>query len=520
MAAFAAETWRLFWRDELTPLLALAGAFALMLARWLRKGRRALPNTLVFLAFALAAELAGAAIAATGASRAGDMVRSVGTVATGLAIIRLGGLTLFRVLMPAAGAVPPRIAEELALVAAYIGWSMLHLRLWGTDLGSLVTTSAVITAIAAFAMQDTLGNVLGGLFLELDRSLAKGDWIRLDDLSGRVKEITWRHTAIRTRNGETVVVPNSLLMKSRYTVIGNPDSTPVRWRRWIWFEVDLDVPAPRVVEAARQALAGAQVASVATDPEPDCVLMEMANGRGRYALRYWLADPQRDDGADSAVRVHLLVALERAGIQPSLPREVRYEVLDSPERRETLREREIEKRVAALRRVDLFAPLAEKELRALAGRLVHAPFAAGDIVTRQGAVAHWLYLLVEGEAEVLVEAANAPPRVLSTLAGGSVFGEMGLMTGEPRRATVRAKTDLECYRLDKAGFEEILRARPELAEAIARILAQRQMQLSQAAEQARTEAALAASQQTILERVRAFFGLGNDARRTAWEGRR
>ncbi|MDW8468344.1 MAG: mechanosensitive ion channel [Burkholderiales bacterium] len=212
-------------------------------------------------------------------------MRAVAAVATGLAVIRLAGLALFRVAMPAAGMALPRIAEELALLVAYLGWAMLHLRLWGTDLGSLVTTSAVITAIVAFAMQDTLGNVLGGLFLEFDRSIAKGDWIRLDDLGGRVKEITWRHTAIRTRNGETVIVPNSVLMKSRFAVIGNPESAPVRWRRWIWFEVDLEVPAPRVLAAGREALAGAEIANVAADPEPDCVLMETANGRGRYALR-------------------------------------------------------------------------------------------------------------------------------------------------------------------------------------------------------------------------------------------
>lgn len=517
MADFAGATWRLFWRDELPPLLALAAVLALVLTRRLSAGRRALPNTLAFLAFAIFAELAGAAMQVAGAERAGELVRSGAVVATGLAVIRLAGLTVFRVLAPLAGISLPRIAEELMVLVAYVGWGMVHLRLWGMDLGSLVTTSAVITAVVAFAMQDTLGNVLGGLFLELDHSIAKGDWIRLDDLSGRVKEITWRHTAIRTRNGETVVVPNSVLMKSRFTVIGNPDSARVRWRRWIWFEVDLDVPAGRVVAAAAQALAGAEIANVAREPEPECVLMDLVQGRGRYALRYWLADPQRDDGTDSAVRVHLLAALDRAGIRTSLPKEVRYQVADSPERREALRERDLERRIAAMRRVDLFALLSEGELRSLAAHLVHAPFAAGDIVTRQGAVAHWLYLLVEGEAEVLVETANAAPRLVATLAAGSVFGEMGLMTGEPRRATVRAKTDLECYRLDKSGFEEILRARPALAEAIAHVLAARASDLSHAAAQAQADAALAAAQQTLLGRMRAFFalGAGADSRRAA-----
>ena len=59
----------------------------------------------------------------------------------------------------------------------------------------------MITAVLAFAMQDTLGNILGGLALQLDNSLEIGDWVKLDELSGRVVEIQWRYTAILTRNG-------------------------------------------------------------------------------------------------------------------------------------------------------------------------------------------------------------------------------------------------------------------------------------------------------------------------------
>lgn len=165
--------------------------------------------------------------------------------------------------------------------------------------------------------------------------------------------------------------------------------------------------------------------------------------------------------------------------------------------------------------MDLFAPLAEPELRALAAQLVEAPFAAGDIVTRQGAVAHWLYLLIDGEAEVLVEAPPAAPRAVATLGPGSVFGEMGLMTGEPRRATVRAKTDLECYRLDKAGFEKILHARPELAEAMSHIFAARAAKLARSAEGAADDANAEATPQTLLGRIRAFFGLGGAQTRRA-----
>ena len=72
-------------------------------------------------------------------------------------------------------------------------------------------------------------------------------------------------------------------------------------------------------------------------------------------------------------------------------------------------------------------------------RLVHAPFAAGDIITRQGAIAHWLYVLESGDADVYVERALGLRHHVASLLGSSFFGEMGLLTGEPRRATVVAR---------------------------------------------------------------------------------
>jgi len=152
--------------------------------------------------------------------------------------------------------------------------------------------------------------------------------------------------------------------------------------------------------------------------------------------------------------------------------------------------------------VDLFKPLSDAERESLARHLVYAPFVAGDVITRQGAVAHWLYLVVAGEADVWLDAPGGRRR-LATISSGSVFGEMGMMTGAARTATVTARTDTVCYRLDKEGFAQVIRARPDIAEAMSRVLAPRQAQLN--------EVRLAAEEpghgEDILARIRSFFGL-------------
>jgi hypothetical protein len=138
-----------------------------------------------------------------------------------------------------------------------------------------------------------------------------GDWVRLDDISGRWMQIQWRFTALRTRNGEKVVIPNAQLMKGKFA-----SSAAAACRGQGQAPLDL-VQRRRVGQPGagdRRGRAGAgrcRHPNVARQPPPVCVALDFAAGAVRYALRYWLVDPRDDDTTDSAVRVHLLAALQR-----------------------------------------------------------------------------------------------------------------------------------------------------------------------------------------------------------------
>lgn len=447
-------------------LLALAVVtLAFRLAR--PAERRSLRGSWVLIAFALAA----LALAAAAADAVEQAALAAALLLGGLAAIQVSVALAFRgLLSPRFGA--PRIAQDLANTALSLAWCLLWLRLVGVDPSQLFTTSAVITAVVAFSMQDTLGNVLGGVALQLDNSLRVGDWVRIDDLSGRVADVRWRYTAIETRSRELVIVPNSWLMKNRFAVIRAPADGPLAWRRSLPFDVDAHAEPSRVVQALEQAVLDADIQHVLKQPLPSAILTALGSGFCRYTLRYWLADPRFDDPTDSAVRIHALAALERAGLHLGVPVEERLTIKENDSWRAAADRREFERRLQAIGRTELFANLPQPEQQALAAHLVHAPFAAGDVMTRQGAIAHWLYLIIEGEAKVLIDGSQGRVQV-STLGAGGVFGEMGLLTGEPRRATVMAQTPVDCYRLDKAGFAQVLHDRPELAGEVAAIAERR-----------------------------------------------
>lgn len=499
------------WLGERPAAVAAALVLGLLLLRRQPDARVAVRRTLALVVVGIVL-----AVASTLAMRAGRDGLALGldrsaVLLVGVALVRLGGMALFRVGLPALRVQPPRILEDLVVVAGYLLWGMVTLSLAGVELTGLVATSAVITAVLAFSMQDTLGNLLGGLALQIDDSLEIGDWVRVDDLAGQVTQIQWRFTALRTRNGEKVVIPNAQLMKSKFVVIGRRgEGGGLGQRRWVRFEVDVAVKPARVVAAIEQAMAAADIPNVARDLPASCVAMGFGPGAVQYALRYWLVDPESDDATDSAVREHLLATLQRNGWRLAVPDQLVHLVQDDEARREAAWQRELARRLAALDQAPLFASLDDDERHRVAERLVPAPFARGDVMTRQGAEAHWLYLIASGEAEVYWEAADGERRLLTRLGPGHIFGEMGLMTGAPRSATVVAACDVECYRLDKAAFADVLQARPALAEGITDVLAARQHQnqaLREAFDKARGSDAPAAQHAAILRRVRDFFRL-------------
>jgi small-conductance mechanosensitive channel/CRP-like cAMP-binding protein len=498
-----------FWHKESLPVLVITIVLSFVLFHFIKEERRSVINTLKFFFVCFLGQFAGGLIYALEFSGLGDVLFEASVIGSGIALIRLWGLLIFRIILPRLRMTPPRIAEDIFVIIAYIGWGMVRLRYAGLDLGSILATSAMITAVVAFAMQDTLGNILGGLALQLDNSIQIGDWIKVDDIAGRVVDIRWRSTLVETRNWETVVFPNSQLMKNKFLVLGRRSDQPVQWRRWIWFVVSLDVTPTKVVSTVENAILQAEINNVAKLPAPNCVLMEIDKGYARYALRYWLTDLAADDSTDGALRWHVYAALKRAGIKLA-EQDVQY-VREKEKHDVEAQQGELLRRVKTLKRVELFKQMTDEELHKLATRLKYAPFAKGNLITKQGETGkHWLFVIINGETEVYLEMPNGDKRSLNVLAKGDFFGEMSLMTGAPRVASVMAKTDVECYRLDKKAVEEIMLERPSIAEEISHILVERRAQLDSAMQNMGEKSShkeIHQQHNEVLATVKRFFGL-------------
>jgi CRP-like cAMP-binding protein len=374
----------------------------------------------------------------------------------------------------------------------------------GVNLLGLVTTSAVLTAVIGLALQNTISNLFAGLALQLDGMIGAGDWIKAGDNVGRVMQIKWRTTNLLTKDGDVVRVPNAELLSGRLINYNKP--TPMHR---VWLKVGFHYRHPpntvkRVLLAAIQEAPG-----VLTEPPPDVVPLDFADSSILYALRYWITDFEADVRIDGEVRTRVWYAALRAGLEIPFPtRTVLMQQTDAEAAAAEARGR-LEDRLALLARLELFSGLEDADRKLLAEGMKVARFAAGEVILRQDQPGDSLYLIQKGDVIVRL-AVDGIQREVAALKTGQIFGEMSLITGEPRTATCLAKSDVLCYVIDHAAFQQVLDARPSIAEEISRTLGQRQTELSASREGLTAEAIArqqAEASSRLLARIRNFFHL-------------
>lgn len=506
MSGIALPSWIAI--DALARLAVFAAA-SLAIAALFRRERSQVGQAIILYAFSIAARFAAMVCAGLDFAAFERMNDFVALLLQGMAFLNLALASVFGVLSAAVRFEPPRILRDLAKAFAFFGFTLYLFWTRNVDLTSIVATSAVVTAVVGFSLQDVLGNVMGGLALNLDHSIRAGDWVKFNDMSGIVREIGWRQTSIESREGDMYIVPNSQLMKNAVMVQGARAHGPRQQRRTLEFQVDLRFAPARVMTVVTEELLRQKLDGVAAEPAPHAIFTGIRDGLAIYGARYWLTDLERDLTIDTAVLARVAAGLERAQLPIGIPRSELHLMRQRDENARVFTR--MQKRAReAISRVEIFATLTDEERGALASRLHFVPFSAGEAILVQGEVGEYLVILSRGSADVSVSVDGGPPATIAKLEAPDFCGEFGMLTGEPRQANVLAASEVDAWRLAKEDFQEILAQRPAICEEISRVLAERVVALGAARENLSEHAlvSMVANQhRSIRERIERFFGL-------------
>lgn len=387
------------------------------------------------------------------------------------------------------------IFRDLATLLVYTVVVVSVLHAVDVDVSGLLTTSAIVTAVIGLALQETLGNVFSGLSLQLQKPFEPGDWIGFDGKVGRVQGIGWRSTSLITRNLEVLDVPNGLLARE---VVTNYRGTAIGDELFVG--VSYDSPPTRVKDVILEVLR--EVPDVVAMPPPTAEVVDYGDSSVKYRVRFWMRDYARQPAVRDAIMSKLWYALRRYDMVIPFPIRTVY-MHEAAARADATRGDQ--QRIAALRQVDFLAELDDTDLAMLRSEVREAVFGGDEIICREGDPGDAFFVLRHGTVEVVARGASGQDTHVADLGAPAFFGEMALLTGEARSATVRAKGDAELLIVERAGFEALFKTRPSVAEAVSRVLATRQSELRERRGQSVVTESNESRSRRLLAKMQAIF---------------
>lgn len=381
----------------------------------------------------------------------------------------------------------PRIVQD-TLVIALVGLAAM---LFMPD--KIVATTAVGAVVIGFALQDTLGNLFAGLAIQIEKPFRVGHWVTIGGKDGLVSEITWRATKIRTKAGNFVVVPNSVLSRDTITNYSEPT---LDTRVEVEVGASYDAPPNEVKAVIVEALKGE--ALIAPEPRPEVLLVEFAASAMTYRVRVWTTDFAADEKVRDRIRSRIYYAFRRSGISIPYPVQVQIEAEAGHAAAGA------GARTGAFAGVEILAGLSGEQRDRLAAASRPLLFAAGETIVEQGDAGASMFILERGEASVRLAGTEGE---VARLRDGAVFGEMSLLTGDARSATVVAERDCELVEVSAEAFREVVLADPAIVERIAAAVASRRAELEQHRATRAQASAAEETPQTLIARVRQFLRL-------------
>ena len=382
----------------------------------------------------------------------------------------------------------PKIVQDAIVITLFVLAAMLFMP------DRIVATTAVGAVVIGFALQDTLGNLFAGLAIQIEKPFRVGHWVTIGGVDGIVSEVTWRATKIRTKAGNFVVVPNSSVGKDTITNYSEPTRET---RVEVEIGASYDTPPNEVKAVIRKALQGEPL--IAPEPAPEVLLVDFAASAITYRVRVWTTDFAADERIRDRVRSRVYYAFRRHAISIPYPIQVQIDQDASavaPDAGDA--------RARSFDGVEILAALTDEQRVELAAVSRPQLYAAGEAIVAEGDAGDSMFVLARGEAAVTLSQTEG---VVATLRAGAFFGEMSLLTGDARSATVSAVTDCELIEISADAFRRVVLTDAAIVDRVAAAVETRRAELERHRASRATDGAAAETPQTFVNRVRRFLRL-------------
>jgi small-conductance mechanosensitive channel/CRP-like cAMP-binding protein len=410
-----------------------------------------------------------------------------------------------------------RLTRGMLRLAIIVGIIFLLLKYqMGRQIGVLLTSTAIVTGVIGFAMQGVLGNLLAGMSLHTCRSMAVGDWIEVDGIVGQVTHVSWRETRLRAA-GHVYIIPNAKIADSAIRNFSSPN--PLR-RHVVHVSASYGDNPGDVIAALLEA--ADSVPTVEKQPAPDAYITGFKDFCIDYMVRFWSNHYENAPIIEGDVMRMIWYKFTRRGIEIPFPMSGR--MLDNfmqavhAQRFERPLQSEIERNVDDLLRSDFgrklmadsegLCLLNRDELKAVARDVKRIRYTYGETLMRQSEQGESFYVLVQGTVKGHITNADTARPIEFELQPGALFGEMSLLTGLPRSATMTAVTNCELLEFNRDAFAHLLSLREEIPRVLSDLAAARTAKNAESLEKLRAASAapVELAKDGILRRLTRILG--------------
>ncbi|MEA2240251.1 MAG: hypothetical protein QOC81_4975 [Thermoanaerobaculia bacterium] len=390
--------------------------------------------------------------------------------------------------------VAPQMLRQIVSIVVYLLLFASALKIFfDYDIKTALTTGAVLAAVIGLALQDTLGNLFGGIALHMEGAFDVGDVLHSGDYIGVVESVSWRATRMRGFNNQLVILPNSVIARERLEVFQRSRLSA----RVLPVSVDYNIPPATVIGILGQA--AAHVDGVARDLPCYARVASFADSAVIYEIKYHTRDYASRDRIDADIRKAVWYALHRNKIAFATPIRA-YQQYTPPEVQHAISAADV---LSRLGETDVLSPLSEEARASIAAATRIHFYSKGETILRHGDAGDSMFAVHSGTASVRLADDSAQGwHEVAQLSPGMVFGEMALLTGETRTADVIALTDVTALEIGKDSLQPILHDHPELANLMTAKVLRRRGRLDAIRNSASEE-----EETTIVSRVKAWFGL-------------
>ncbi len=386
-----------------------------------------------------------------------------------------------------------RLIKDIITIILYIiGILLIFNYFLNIKITVILASSAVLTVVIGFALQDTLGDLFSGISLNFEESLKIGDWIRIGEYEGEIEQFRWRSIKIRTIDNILILIPNQIVSKKEVLNFGHLNSNiALRLKIGVSYKNSPDFVIKTIQETLKL------INPVLKKPAPMVMVSDFNDFSIEYDIKFWINDYSKKDIINNEIRRKIWYAFKRNNI------EIPFPIRNIYIKKEIEHEVNKEYIFNSLKKDEIFSSIDEKYLKQLIQE--HSEinlYGKGETLIKEGEKGEYFYYIIDGEVEVLKN-----DKVINILKNSDCFGEMSLFTGEKTSASIRTSKESKILKLSSDKFRETVKINEKMAKKLSEVIALRRSKLKELSiiESEFSQTSIKKESENIFKRIKKYF---------------